>query len=202
MLGLVSLCLITSANAAIFIDFESPDFSPDGTPGNQSHVFSTAYGNITFNGRIWNKINSDPYPDHTTGSEDGFFLKNTHDEPGFRVMMEFDFDVAEIDLFWLGQDGVRINGAVYDIDGNELDSGNEIGTGEWSEQNINGLSNPIRSLAFWTARRYSGNIIGNRAAVDDITITAAEASIIPEPASILLFSLGLAPFALRRKKTA
>lgn len=199
---ILSFGFINLAGAApIFIDFEEPDFPPDVDGGNQSHLFSTAYGNIAFNGRIWNEINSNSYPDHTTDSYDGYFLKNTHDEPGFRVMMEFDFDVSAIDLFWLGQEGVRINGAVYDIDGNELDSGNEIGTGEWSEQNINGLPSPIRSIEFWTTRRWSGNILGNRAAIDDITITPLETTV-PEPATMLLFSLGLAPLALRRKKPA
>ena len=189
----LSVVALSSAHASVFLDFESPAFSPNTCPGNYDHSYiASPYGNITFNGRIWDHLNGIPCSDKTTGS--GYFLKNVIFPEGYKVTMNFDFDVDSIDLYWLGVKGVNMHGAAYDINGDIIgEEGGLVGSGQWIFQNINRDSNPIRSIAFWSN---DGNV-GNLVAVDNMTINPST----PEPASLLLLGIGLIPVLKRFKRS-
>ena len=194
---LTVLSLSAPSYASIFLDFNTP--SPDPTPGNYDHTITTAYGNITFNGRVWNGLNDDcPFPDHTTG--DGYFLKNTVANPGHTVSMVFDFDVDSIDLYWLGVDNYNMIGVAFDEAGNKLgDLGVNSGDGEWHEKSIGGFARPIRRFNFFAKR--GKNRIGNKIIIDDVTIYATNEPVIPEPTSALLLGAGLFGLLRMKKRT-
>ena len=175
------------AQAAIFVDFDTnPVIFAQDPATDVNHVISTVYGDISFNGRVYDMLDSDPYPDHTTGS--GNFLKNTG--ANNLVTLEFDFDVESFDFYWLGVQGVTLNGAVYGAGDVLIEGGTETGTGAWQHIQVPQLSSPIRSISFWTET-------GNMAAIDDLTINPFVVT--PEPASLSLLGLGLLGL-LRRKR--
>src|SRR5690349_1035428 len=77
------LCLISrAAYAVVFLDFEEPNFSREPAGDNihdwtTNPILNTPDGKIEFNGRITNRLDGDPIPDHTLGTKRGSFLKNT-----------------------------------------------------------------------------------------------------------------------------
>ncbi|MDD4899219.1 MAG: PEP-CTERM sorting domain-containing protein [Candidatus Omnitrophica bacterium] len=176
--GLLILGFSGAAQAAILMNFDPTAFTPDTATGSHSHTYTTALGNVTFNGRIWNEINGSPVADHTTGTTSGYFLKNTTDAK--KVTMNFSFDVSSFSLYWLGLSGVTMNGATYDAAGNVLGTGTSTGNKTWVFQSDGPYTSPIRSIAFWT----SG---GNNMAIDDLLINP----VVPEPTSLSLLGLGL-----------
>ncbi len=187
---LAVIFLSAPSYASIFLDFNTP--SPDPAPGNYDHTITTAYGNINFNGRVWNGLNDDcPFPDHTTG--DGYFLKNTVANAGHTVSITFDFGVDSIDLSWLGVDNFNMIGVAFDEDGNKLgDLGVNYGDGEWHDKSIGGFARPIRKFNFFAKR--GKNRVGNKIIIDDVTIHATNEPLTPEPASLVLFGTGLLAF--------
>lgn len=197
-LSVLSMVALSPAYASIFMNFDdSPNFTPDIAVGNTAHTYASPYGMISFNGRIWDEIDSKPYADHTTGSD--YFLKNVDAVAGRKVTMTFDFDVDNISLYWLGITGAHMHGAAYDINGDIIGSeGSATGTGSWVLQTINNYSgsNPIRSIAFWSTNAAGSTMVGNRMAIDDITINPKT----PEPASLLLLGIGLIPILKRFKR--
>jgi len=188
LMVLLTCCASGMAEAAVFIDFDTAPLTPDTSGGAYTHTLSTAYGDIVFGGRIWNYLDGELFPDHTTGG--GYFLKNTVGES--KVTMIFDFDVASIDLWWVGISGATFNGAVYDASGDSLEGGSDSADGKWTHV-FTSPGTPIRSIAFWGDN--------NKIAVDDITITPL-CEVIPEPASVALLGLGLVGVArLRRRRS-
>ena len=130
--ALLVCCAAGVTQAAIVIDFDTAPLTPDTSAGDHNHILPTAYGNITFNGRIWDKLDGASFADNTTGS--GYFLKNT--DAKAKVTMTFDFDVAAIDFYWAGLGSGSISGALYDITGAEIDGGSESVDGTWNLVNV------------------------------------------------------------------
>ena len=61
-------CYATPSYASLFINFGETDISPvppDSDPGDYDHEYSTSFGDITFNGRIWKKLDHIKIGDHT-----------------------------------------------------------------------------------------------------------------------------------------
>jgi hypothetical protein len=187
--ALVLFCLLVGfsnvAQASIFMNFDPTVFTPDTSAGDYAHTFTTAYGDITFNGRIWNEIDSKPIADYTTGSD--YFLKNTDAKK--KVTITFPFDVSSFNFYWLGLKNVNMNGAAYDIDGNLVGSTTAKGDKTWHFENADNFSSPVRSIAFWSPT-------GNRMAIDNLTINPT----VPEPATLSLLGLGIVPFMWRKRR--
>ena len=194
LLGVLALAGPAFA-ASILLDFDPPNFSADTSAGDFSHVFATPYGNVFFNGRIFNKLDSSVVADHTTG--DGNFLKNS--VAASLVEIIFDFDVRGIDFYWYGIDGETLNGAIFDIDGIFLDGGDTQGVEEWENVSVGDFSKPIRKLSLWSLDD-SGSLTGNLAAVDDLTLYLYDEPVVPEPASMILMGIGLAGAGIARAR--
>jgi hypothetical protein len=172
----------------VFLNFDPPDFTPDASAGDFSHVYSTVAGDVHFNGRIWNKLGGDVTPDHTTGSD--YFLKNTGAEDVLTILT-FDFSVHSLS-FWarvLDED-VLISGEAYDADNVLVGSGGIDASADGWVFNQVDFDSGIRKLVL-----YSNSGDGNNFAIDDLTLHA-----VPEPASMALFGSGLLGFVLKRKK--
>ena len=193
----------SSADASIFIDFEAPEFSLDSSMGDTNHTYSSPYGDINFNGRIWWKLDGSAIPDNTLGDATksaGWFLKNNIDSN--QIEMTFDFPVTGGSFYIYGlsdlQDvvGAESTGIMYYGEawaGSTLVQSGSFEAGRsWSLIGPGTLSQPVDRVVLW-----SSDSSGNNFAIDDITIET-----IPEPATMSLLGMGLMGLiGIRRKRS-
>lgn len=195
IVGLLVICLSNLAYANVFINFDPPAFPiPHESSNNHDHTLPTSDGIVTFNGCVQDDLNGRFLVDHTTAPiGGGYFLRNAVNK-GEVVTITFSFDVQSVDFYWLGWTDINMYGAIYDIGENVLDSGNEVGDKTWHEIHAGGYASPIRSMAFWSTNKKGASY--NTIALDDLTLNTS----VPEPATIVLFALGLAGVAARKFK--
>jgi len=170
---------------------------PDSDKGDYDHSLTTPFGDITFNGRIWKKLQGEKIGDHSPG-KDGLFLKNTQGKAGKKVVtMDFGFDVDKIKFYWFAFEDTRAYFTVYDINGNKLKKKTRDGSEAWrGELKFSDYSDPIRRMKFWV--KEDGKKVGNEVAIDDLKIFASET--VPEPSTLALFGLGSLGAALFRRR--
>lgn len=188
MLGAMVILGTPKAHALgfVFMNFEPPTFTPDATPGDHSHTFATPYGDITFNGRIWDELAGNPYPPSNPGSQ--YFLKNTNANAVITIDFSFDIFLA-LGRYSVNNSNFRIHGAAFDINGNLLDLDDELGDGQWHTGWLSGTG--IRQIQIWTTRESNGNFAGNHGAVDNLLFLTNAPIITPEPGTMALMGLGL-----------
>lgn len=194
-----------NAYAVVFLDFDRPVFARESA-GDHNHdgtthpLLNSADGNISFNGRISNRLDGDAIPDHTLGTTAGSFLKNTSGADGdpFLTFL-FDYDVKTFEFFANIEDGFTGYVDVFDLGGNLLDSDSGTTGGVWDNGGLLGnYAAPIRSLTFYSTNS-NNRVRGNKLALDDITITPYAAHV-PEPSSLLLLGLSFAGLGFSRLK--
>ncbi|MDD5218279.1 MAG: PEP-CTERM sorting domain-containing protein [Candidatus Omnitrophica bacterium] len=207
--GLLALILgillpVGFAQAAVFINFDNSPvtFSPDAAQ--TTHTLTTADGTIDFFGMIKQGLNNiNPFSPLSPGSG-GNFLK-AQDGTGSTRKITFNFSY-DVDQFYgsaivlSGYTGVFR--AYGDNAHNILLGEQTLGYtgGSWYIISLD-FTDPIRYIEFYTVNS-SNTIVGNKAALDDITICPQCTTQVPEPASMLLLGFGLlgAGFLRIRKK--
>lgn len=187
-LGLLLTCMGGMASATqITLDADS------AATGSllQSTPLTTSLGTITFTGEIRDR---DGDPEFTAAGASGDVFDIGGTSGGSWAALTFSFDVSSISFIY-GGNGGGINLLARDQFGATLDSFYQASTESEPAGPVTLEGLGIRSL-YWEDPGWSF------AALDNIEITAGAAPV-PEPATMLLFGIGLAGLAgarLRRKK--
>ena len=175
------------ASAFILMDFESPEFSRDTSPGDYAHTYTTSEGDVHFNGRIWHKVRGEQVGNPAGNT----FLKNTGAEDVLIILFDFPVYSFEVDHFTY-YDNQNYGVKMFGWDDSVIFEDEFEGSGVWLHESELFASNPLKKIEL-----YSVNGNGNNFAIDNLKLC----TVIPEPASMLLFGTGLfGLIGFRRKK--